>query len=319
MDQRPFATHNSAAGYKPRIRARSLLVAAIFLLLFGYYVYTPAASWGQNGPSPVYKHKWTPRYWPGWSGLNHIIFFGDSYTSTRFLPKNAPPSFENPFGNPPIPGNVSQKRPLWSDFAVMKYNKSQLTAINLSWGGATIDDELLVPFMDVIEGLNRQVAGHWTDKYSGGGSDAVNFHWQSHDTLITFWFGINDIIRAFQWENRTEVWKKDLTTYRESIEKVYHGGGRNFLFFNVPPIERAPLTVALGEDLQKKKAIQVAEWNQELFNMVHDFTKRHNDTTTFWWDTYKSYTEVFENKCSHEQTCVLKDMTGYCVECELWA
>lgn len=71
--------------------------------------------------------------------------------------------------------------------------------------------------MDVIEGLNRQVAGHWTDKYAGGGSDLVNFQWQSHDTLITFWFGINDVIRAFHWENRTEVWKMDLTTYRQSI------------------------------------------------------------------------------------------------------
>lgn len=99
----------------------------------------------------------------------------------------------------------------------MKYNQSKLTAINLSWGGATIDDTLLVPFMDVIEGLNRQVAGHWSNKYAGGGSDSANFHWQSHDTLITFWFGINDIIRAFHWENRTEVWNRDLKTYRESI------------------------------------------------------------------------------------------------------
>lgn len=99
-------------------------------------------------------------------------------------------------------------------------------------------------------------------------------------------------------------------------EQVYQGGGRNFLFFNVPPIERAPLTLVMNEDLQKKKAVQVAQWNQELFNMVHDFTKLHNDTTTFWWDAYKSYTEVLDNKCSHKQTCVLKEMTGFCVECE---
>lgn len=32
-----------------------------------------------------------------------------------------------------------------------------------------------------------------------------------------------------------------LTAYFAQVQKVYDAGGRNFLFINVPPIERSPL------------------------------------------------------------------------------
>lgn len=186
--------------------------------MLGYLLYGPSLSGNQDYSSPVYNHKNVLiKYWPGFQGLRHIVFFGDSYTSTRFLPQNAQPSRENPFGNPPFPGNVSHKRPLWSDYLVGTYNESFLTAVNLAWGGATVNDELIVPFIDVIEGLNRQVKNNYLGKYAPMRNSSEVFSWQSHDTLFVFWFGINDVNGAWLWENRTDVWRRDLETYKENV------------------------------------------------------------------------------------------------------
>ena len=99
-------------------------------------------------------------------------------------------------------------------------------------------------------------------------------------------------------------------------EKVYQTGARNFLFFNVPPIERAPITLVLNEELQARKKAEVANWNNEVATIVHDFTKLHNDTTTFWWDANRSYNEVLDNPCLYPETCELRDLTTACPVCE---
>ncbi|CAK4033120.1 carbohydrate esterase family 16 [Lecanosticta acicola] len=312
MDQKPFAPAQPSAWRRLRIRN---IIGIIVLLFLGYRVLGPARPPAiQETNSPVYLHDGLRKYWPGFSELKHIIFFGDSYTSTRFLPANAPPSESNPFGNPPFPGNVSHKRPLWSDYLVTTYNESLLTAINLAWGGATVDDRLIVPFIDVIEGLNRQVGNNYLDKYAPNAPNKAtsSFAWNNHDTLVVFWFGINDVQGAWLWENRTAVLERDLATYRENVEQVYQTGARNFLFFNIPPIERAPLTLVLTEDLQNRKRAEVLNWNEEVAQLVRDFTKKHRDVTAFWWDAYRSYNRVLDAPCSHPETCGLKDLTTAC-------
>jgi len=315
MDQKPFDKYQQQqqqqSANRPRIRIRQILVIAV-VLIFGYSIFgngRPPS--GQDVSSPVYRHTYpVAKYWPGWPDIKHIVFFGDSYTSTRFLPKNGNPTEQNPFGNPPFPGPVSHKRPLWSDYLVGTYNTSLITAINLSWGGATVDDELIVPFIDVIEGLNRQVANNFLPSYS----QKVFFPWDSHNTLFVFWFGINDVNGAWLWENRTEVWKRDLETYAKNIDIVYQSTAKNFLFVNVPPIHRAPNSLILKEELQQRKLQDVLHWNNEVANIVQNFTKTYNDVTAFWWDAFESYSEVLDDPCSHKETCSLKDLTTACPE-----
>lgn len=53
---------------------------------------------------PSYIPPPSKRWWPGWPGVQNMIVFGDSYTTTTFNISKEQPSRENPFGNPAFPG-----------------------------------------------------------------------------------------------------------------------------------------------------------------------------------------------------------------------
>jgi hypothetical protein len=55
--------------------------------------------------------------------------------------------------------------------------------------------------------------------------------------IVVTWIGINDL---FHYWNGTDGVERQLGKLFELQEVVYRSGARNFVFFNVPPYERAP-------------------------------------------------------------------------------
>ena len=93
--------------------------------------------------------------WPGWSGITHMIVFGDSYTTTGFNYTMAQPSRANPLGNPDYPGYTASNGPNWVDFLTTTYNETFLETINLAYGGATVG----ATNIDYDEGRTRDYYG----------------------------------------------------------------------------------------------------------------------------------------------------------------
>lgn len=165
---------------------------------------------------------------------------GDSYTTTGFNYTLLPyPSASNPLGNPPYPGYNSANGPNWVGVLTTKYNASLLQTYNLAYGGATVDGDLVTPYKPEVLSLKQQVQDEFVPGYVKGKAPGAP-KWQANDSIFAFWIGINDVGNSY-WNgpNATaELNKKIFTVYGDLVETLHASGARNFVFVNVPPVDR---------------------------------------------------------------------------------
>jgi len=94
--------------------------------------------------------------------------------------------------------------------------------------------------------------------------------------------------------------------------KVYAVGARNFLFLNVPPVERAPATLEYGADDQIIEGAAILEWNGRLIKVARQLRGKHADVTVFALDTYSIFNAVLNNPKVFPQTAGYRNTTRYC-------
>lgn len=249
-------------------------------------------------------------YWPGWAGITHMVTFGDSYSTTGFNDTGAQPSEANPLGNPAYPGYTATNGPNWVDFLTTTYNKTFLETINLAYGGATVDSALVTPYLPTVLSLKEQVQQEYIPIYSDHPSF---FDWQANDTLFATFIGINDVGNAYGEANSSLVFSLVFQEYASLMDQLYQTGARNFLFLNVPPVNRAPLTVEAGSAAQALEATDIAAYNTNLTRLAANLSSTYSDATTFVFDTNAAFTQVLDDPCSHPETCPYKNTTDYCV------
>lgn len=216
-------------------------------------------------------------------------------------------------GNPTYPGYTSANGPNWVDFLTTTYNQSLLQTVNLAYGGATIDSALVAQYLPTVLDVNQQINNEYLPTYTPSPSF---FPWQSTNTLFSIFIGINDIGNSYTQANATALVPLIFAEYASLVDQLYHSGARNFLFLNVPPVDRSPLIVAAGlADAALEKAA-IATWNARLASLAHNLTRTYHDTTTFLFDTHAAFTTVLDYPCSFPQTCAYKNTTDYCVAYE---
>jgi phospholipase/lecithinase/hemolysin len=253
--------------------------------------------------------------WPGFSGLKHAFIFGDSYTTTGFNVSGVQPTPTNPLGNPTFPGYTAADGPNWVDQLTVKYNASKLLTYNLAYGGATIDSALVAPYLPTVSSVAEQIENEWFPAYALKPSDAP---WSSDDTLFAVFDGINDVGNS---------WSKGLpatTTLNAAIFAVYHGlvmelyyaGARNFLFINVPPVDRSPLAQLNTAAQQAEEKADILAWNDALLDLAASVKSEKSDVNIFTVDANKYFTEVLDKPSSFPQTAQYKNTTAYCVAYE---
>lgn len=69
------------------------------------------------------------------------------------------------------------------------YNKSLIFTYNLAYGGATIDANLVTPYLPTVKSLTDQV-NQFLASYADKPASAPR---KSENTLFSVWIGINDI------------------------------------------------------------------------------------------------------------------------------
>nr|POF07104.1 acetylesterase [Quercus suber] len=246
-------------------------------------------------------------HWPGWANIEYVITFGDSYTTTGFDSSGVQPSFSNPLGNPVYPGQTSSNGPNWVDFLTTVHNQSVVRTANLAYGGATLDPDLKSANLPGTLSLREQINDEYLPIYS---SHPSTFDWKAGTTLFAIWIGINDVHDSDPYDYQT----LDIifNMYQGLVEKLYGSGARNFLFINVPPLERAPNVVRGGPQEQRVHQANVDLWNKNLTMLADNLRESHVGVTTFLFDANKLFNEVIETPCSYVESCPYQNTTWYC-------
>ncbi|KAK4503901.1 hypothetical protein PRZ48_004816 [Zasmidium cellare] len=269
------------------------------------------------------------RFWPGpftgWSTITHIISFGDSYTQTGFDPNGTQPSRANPLGNPAYPGDTSSNGPNWIDFLTTTWNRTFVETVNLAFGGATVDGDLIPAFAPTVISLKQQINDQYVPLYS---KPSRRFNWQPKSTLFAIFIGINDINNGYNLPNKAELYAKELAEFAQLVvrwsfpvvddleltcgqDTLYETGARNVVILNVPPIDRDPITTETGEAAVESQRTDIAAWNGNVSRIVKNLNRKP-DATAFLFDTNALYNRVIDEPCSYPETCALKATSGYC-------
>jgi phospholipase/lecithinase/hemolysin len=192
------------------------------------------------------------------------------------------------------------------------YNESYIQTYNLAYGGATVDSNLVKPYIDTVLSLRNQVEDEFVPVYGSHPSFAP---WKSNDSLFAFWIGINDVGNSW-WLNYPALYDQIFLVYDSLLEKLYATGARNFLYLTVPPVEKSPLTVGNGEYAVENEGLVIKDWNKRVHALAAAFKAKHEDAVTFVHDTYAVYDKVIADPKAFPQTSGLKNTTGYCKEYE---
>ncbi|EAU92018.1 fungal cellulose binding domain-containing protein [Coprinopsis cinerea okayama7 len=247
-----------------------------------------------------------PRVPPkGRSGPNYWFSFGDSYTQTWFNHTDTPPAPGNPLGNPPYPGWTATGGPNWVGYLTTEYNNSLVLTWNYAYGGAVIDDKLVTPWQPGLIHLTGQVDQFL--EYAAKKPAVVP--WTSKNALFSIFIGINDIGNSW-WlpGSRDEFNDVLLDAYFGLVQKLYDAGGRNFLFVNVPPIDRSPLMLEQTDDAGRAIEKEViASYNRKLLERIEALKATDRKIKTFFWDSNAFYTKVLDSP----QEYGFKDATSW--------
>jgi len=227
------------------------------------------------------------------NGIKYWFSFGDSYTSTGFSATGNQPSAQNPLGNPTYPGQTTSNGPNWIDVVTVKYNRSLTLTYNLAYSGATIDNTL-VSISSGIPSVTDQVAT-FMSKYANKPSTAP---WQSGNTMFSCFVGINDIGSSYSRSDINSFIDTLLTAEFKQLDKLYTSGGRNFLFFNIPPMERSPLISGQAAWAAQEKAV-IATWNSKQQTYISNFKNSHSGVTTYFVDSNAQFTMVLNSPTSY--------------------
>ncbi|PVG02300.1 hypothetical protein CPB86DRAFT_823124 [Serendipita vermifera] len=216
--------------------------------------------WSLVGPS-----------WKGFKDIRHLIIFGDSYSQTNSAMRpHGAPSEQLPLGLP-FPGNTSTEGPEnWVGHLVHE-RKPPILVFNYATNGHT------------VSGINYQIRQKFLEL------NPPTFSWSGQDTLFVTWVGINDL--AFSQDHETILGR-----LFELQWQLYEKGARNFLFIDVPCIDRSPAykVVPTPERRARFPAYNLT-LERKIRQFVSDTSEPGKDPiTALYFSSHKVFTSLLD-------------------------
>ncbi|KAG8894012.1 hypothetical protein FRC00_009694, partial [Tulasnella sp. 408] len=262
----------------------------------------------------------TPKYW---------FSFGDSYTATVGLCKTL-------LGYTAC-GFVTN----WIDEMIVQFNESHLYAYNFAYGGATIDATIVEPYTSTVLSMTDQMNqflanlspppsyAPWTSSDSifsffigindvgecstppsraempefscaspkiqaglGGRIGATGPRTQSYHSTGN----LSDLLPSSI--SYTGIL---MDAYFALVQKAYDAGARNFLFVNVPCVERSPYVLGLGtaEEVGIPMKTAIDGYNAELINRVNAFKTANSGVTAWIYDSNTRLGQILDAPTSY--------------------
>ncbi|KAB5594635.1 Exoglucanase 3 [Ceratobasidium theobromae] len=238
---------------------------------------------------------------PAPTGVKYWFSFGDSYTQTGFDISGTLPAVGNALGNPTYPGYTAcGSVPNWVDLVTVKYNTSTLLTYNFAYGGATIDANLVTPYTSTVQSLTDQV-----NIFLNHTSAAP---WTSANSLFSVFIGINDIGNSwYQSGDRAAFSDTLLNAYFALIQKLYNVGARNFLFVNVPHVDRSPLMLASDQASRTAEAAVIDGFNTKLAARASAYASANSGVKTWVYDSATKINTLLDSPTTYG----FQDATSY--------
>lgn len=203
-----------------------------------------------------------------WSSIRTIFAFGDSYT-TIGIPTT--PTCANPLGRVGTTWQTSSGGENYITYLTTQLNQSEILTFDYAQGGATVDNKIVAAYKTGIKSCTDQV-----DEFV---KDVERKRFVHPGALATFYFGINDInmsIRDFERSGRNRYfYTKILEAYFRQVSRVYDAGVRNFVFMNVPPLEKTPRVIGYGGWSVEAFHSAANFYNFHLSAAVNEFARKH--------------------------------------------
>ena len=190
----------------------------------------------------------------------------------------------------------------------------------MAYGGATVDSDLVEPYDPSVVSMKEQVRSQFLPGYTGdsptapGGPD-----WKGNESVFAFWIGINDVGNSWWYEEPklNALYDEIFTLYADLVAQIYETGGRNFVFVNVPPVDRSPMMVEQGPEAAEGERKIIAQWNGRVEALATDFKAAHSDEVNVWtYDSNQSFGAVLDDPTVFEATAEMKNVTDYCKDYE---
>ncbi|KAH8683699.1 hypothetical protein BGZ61DRAFT_357815 [Ilyonectria robusta] len=231
---------------------------------------------------------------------------GDSYSQTGFNINGEAPSASNPLGNPPLPGWTASGGINWVGSLATEFNSSLTLAYNFAYGGATVDADIVVPYIDTVVCMDDQVKIFldFIDK------QPKNVPWTKSNALVGVWIGVNDVGNSYYRENSTDILKKDVARYFELLQQLYDAGLRKFALLSVPPTNLTPLMLQQDAASNGLLVSSIKLYNKLLSSGFHSFQAANRDITAKIIDTSLAFNRAIKNPKAYgapNATCYNED------------
>ena len=179
---------------------------------------------------------------------------------------------------------------------------------NFAWAGGTVDNRIdQSPFGSVD--FHEQVRNQFVPNF---GNEQKYRSWSANNSIFMAFFGINDIILFKSKPNASEYIPAVVQSYENSTETLYENGARNFLFINVPAVDRSPGVDLMSGTTAEQEAGFIHGLNAAHLKFAKTFTARHPDVTAFLLDSNALFTKVLDEPKSYPITSVIRNTTEYC-------
>ncbi|KAG8999960.1 hypothetical protein FRB90_011910 [Tulasnella sp. 427] len=230
------------------------------------------------------------------------------------------PNDANVFGNPPYPGYTACGSVTnWIDEMVVSYNESKIYAYNFAYGGATIDANIVAPYTSTVLSMTDQM-NEFVNNVASKPSYAP---WTSANSLFSFFIGINDVSGTWWKSSDPTAYVPDLylaalhtltnisftlsytdtllTAYFALVQKAYDAGARNFLFINVPCVERSPYALSLGSTTAVTIPLRTAinDYNTKLAAKITSWKSGLSGVKTWYYDSNTMLGKILDNPTSY--------------------
>ncbi|KAF1993818.1 carbohydrate esterase family 16 protein [Amniculicola lignicola CBS 123094] len=177
--------------------------------------------------------------------------------------------------------------------------KCKIELWDFAFAGADISTTLTPLHHNFTVSLERQI-----EQFVRYGNPALSPHITKKHTLVALWIGINDINDLAKQQPKNTSFAplyENLQIQQFSlVQKIYDLGYRQFLFMNLPPLNRNPAPAV--------NASTVATFNSILASHATAFQSSHPDTRILQYDANSVLNDVLDDYAQYGY----KNVTSFC-------
>ncbi|KAI1879206.1 hypothetical protein JX265_002160 [Neoarthrinium moseri] len=160
---------------------------------------------------------------------------------------------------------------------------------DFAFAGADVSEEFLPLHHNFTTPLVNQTAQYlkWAEPVLGPRIEGRGTNKKAEAALVAVWIGINDVndSQSKKPANITfqDFWQAEIeAVFSESVLPLFGAGYRNFLFVNLPPLDRTAANQVKSNPSPSKE--QVGWWNEILANRAREFAETNQGAKAMVYD-----------------------------------